>query len=70
MKIRIAIDTRINPICHSSVVLNEDEEENFGEYIAIKKRAREAKRINDEQHRKKEERSKFNFEDFYMDYFE
>ena len=48
----------------------EDEKESFGEYVARKKRAREVKRIMDKRHKKDQERKGFNFEDFYMDYFE
>lgn len=51
-------------------VPDEDEKESFGEYVARKKRAREIKRIQDERKKKDQERKGFNFEDFYMDYFE
>lgn len=48
----------------------EDEKESFGEYVARKKRVREIKRIIDERKKRDRERTGFNFEDFYMDYFE
>lgn len=51
-------------------VPKEDEKESFGEYVARKKRAREVKRIMDKRHKRDQERKGFNFEDFYMDYFE
>ena len=51
-------------------VPDEDEKESFGEYVARKKRAREVKRIMDKRHKRDQERKGFNFEDFYMDYFE
>lgn len=51
-------------------VPKEGEKESFGEYVARKKRAREIKRIQDERKKKDQRRKGFNFEDFYMDYFE
>ena len=51
-------------------VPREDEKESFSEYVARKKRAREVKRIMDKRHKRDQERKGFNFEYFYMDYFE
>ena len=51
-------------------ITDENEKESFGEYVARKKRAREVKRIMDKRHKRDQERKGFNFEDFYMDYFE
>jgi hypothetical protein len=71
MKMVITEETEMSDLGNRGfTVPNEDEKESFGEYVARKKRAREVKRIMDKRHKRDQERKGFNFEDFYMDYFE
>ncbi len=71
MKMVITEETEMSDLGNRGfTVSNEDEKESFGEYVARKKRAREVKRIMDKRHKRDQEHKGFNFEDFYMDYFE
>ena len=71
MKMVITEETEMSDLGNRGfTVPNEDEKESFGEYVARKKMAREVKRIMDKRHKRDQERKGFNFEDFYMDYFE
>lgn len=71
MKMVITKETKMSDLENRGfTVPKEGEKESFGEYVARKKRAREIKRIQDERKKKDQRRKGFNFEDFYMDYFE
>lgn len=71
MKMVITKETEMSDLENRGfTVPKEDEKESFSEYVARKKRAREIKRIMDERKKKDQRRKGFNFEDFYMDYFE
>lgn len=71
IKMVITEETEMSDLGNRGLTVpNEDEKESFGEYVARKKRAREVKRIMDKRHKRDQERKGFNFEDFYMDYFE
>lgn len=72
MKMIVTEDTDMAELEKRGITVNEDDEqEDYGAYVARKKRARGLKRIQDERRRKDREReSSFCFDDFVMDYFE
>lgn len=71
MKMIVTEDTDMSELEKIGITVNEDDEkEDYGAFVARKKRAREVKRIMDERKKKDKEHTGFNFEDFYMDYFE
>lgn len=72
LKMIVPEDTDMSELEKRGIKVNEDEEkEDYGAFVARKKRARGLKRIQDERHRKDRERkSSFSFDDFVMDYFE